>query len=255
MDMSILDFWPTFVATTLIALIHLLAPGFRFMWKPGNPWLPASAGVAVAYSFMDIFPHLAKVQKNLEKTIESDLYGFLAHHVYLLALLGFIVYLGIVLSVARYRQDQHVSELTLASVPLLVKVECHGLAAYNFLIGYLLSEQLTHRPEPVMLFALAIAIHFAGVDCLLREHYPILYDRTARFIFIAGIYAGWAIGVLVEVPNTTLAFFYSFLAGGIIAVATVYELPGIQSWRQYRAFCVGALVFSALIIAAEYFGN
>ncbi|MCZ6765831.1 MAG: hypothetical protein O7D32_02750, partial [bacterium] len=73
------------------------------MWKPDNLWIPSSAGVAIAYVFMDIFPHLAKSREKLENVVDSGIYGFLAHNVYLVALAGFAFYLGIVLAVMTYR--------------------------------------------------------------------------------------------------------------------------------------------------------
>ena len=225
-----------------------LTPRFHFMRKPGNPWLPASAGVAIAYVFMDVFPHLAKSQEKLGAIVEGSVFGFLAHHVYLVALAGFAIYLGIILLETTHRQNQSASEIPFASAPATVKAEAACLAAYNYLIGYLLAEQLTHRPEPVMLFALAMAIHVAGLDCLLRGHFPNIYDRTARFAFAASVYAGCITGIVVEIGDATLALWYALLAGGIIAVATVYELPTIRSARQYGAFCAGAGAFSALIL-------
>ena len=62
---TIVRFGPSLIGATFIALVHLLAPRFGFMRKPDNPWLPASAGVAIAYVFMDIFPHLAKSREKL----------------------------------------------------------------------------------------------------------------------------------------------------------------------------------------------
>ena len=163
---------------------------------------------------------------------DSGVYGFLTHNVYLVALAVFAIYLGIILLEMTYRQNQTGSEVAFASAPVTVKAETVSLVAYNFLIGYLLAEQLTHRPEPVILFALAMAVHVAGLDSLLREHFPKLYDRAARFVFAASVYAGWFTGVVVEISDASLALWFSFLAGGIIVVATVYELPQIRSPRQ-----------------------
>jgi len=245
--------WPSVVAVTMIALVHLLTPRFRFMQTPNSPWLPMSAGVALAYVFMDIFPHLAKVQKRLVDIELNSLYGFLATNVYLMALIGFCIYLGITLLSIAYRQGQTMPELTYRLSPVIVKIDMISLALYNFLVGYLLAEQATHRPEPVIIFATAMAIHFIGVDSLIRELFQSLYDRTALFLFIIGIYAGWLTGVLDEISDAALSIVYAFLAGGIIVVATVHELPGIKSIKQYVSFLCGAAVFSALLLAFGYF--
>jgi hypothetical protein len=250
---NIVLFWPSFIAATLIALVHLLTPHFRFMHQPGNPWVPASAGIALAYVFMDIFPHLATMQSKRSVIIESNVYGFLTNNVYLVCLIGFAVYLGVVLWVNRYFTGQGLSENSFGSAPVPIKIEYASLGAYSFLIGYLLSEQITHRPEPVLLFGAAMAIHFAGIDSLMHERVTNLYERFVRFMLVACVYTGWITGVVLEIADATLALWYAFLAGGLIVVAAVNELPSIQNRRQYGAFIIGAGVFSAFILAIERF--
>lgn len=251
---NIMLFWPSFVGATLIALVHLQMPRFRFMQKQGNPWLPASVGVAMAYVLVELLPHLARVGEKLANTEGNSLHDFLGHNIYLVTLLGFAVYLGIILLVETYRQNQNTSNITYASAPTALKVEIATLVAYNFLIGYLLAEQPTHYVAPSIIFALAMAIHFVGVDWLLRNHFTNIYDQTVRFSFAAGIFAGWITGFFLEISNATLALWYALIAGGIIVIATVYEIPKIRSPREYGFFCVGAGTFSALVLAAKYFG-
>ena len=249
---SIMLYWPSFVGATLIALVHLQVPRFRFMRKPDNLWLPASVGVTMAYVFVELFPHLAKVGEKLANTKGNSLHGFLEHNIYLVTLLGFAAYLGINLLVITYRQNQNTSNITYASAPATLKVEISTLVAYNFLIGYLLAEEPTHHAAPSIIFALAMAIHFVSVDWLLRGHFTNLYDQTARFSFAAGIFAGWITGFLMEISNATLALWYALIAGGLIVVATVHEIPRIRSLREYSFFCIGAGTFSALILTAEH---
>ena len=251
---SIMLFWPSFIGACVIALVHLQVPRFLFMRKQDNLWLPASVGVTMAYVFVDIFPHLAKAGEKLVNTEGNSLHGFLGQNIYLATLFGFAIYLGIILMVRTYRQNQSASHITYASAPVTLKVEIATLMAYNFLIGYLLAEEPTHHPGHSIIFALAMTIHLAGVDWLLRDHFTKLYDQMARFCFAAAIVAGWITGVLLEISDATLALWYALIAGGIIVIATVYEIPKIQSPREYGFFCVGAGVFSALVLAAKYFG-
>ncbi len=246
-------FWPSLVGVSAIVLVHLLAPRFHFMRKPDNVWVPASAGVALAYVFMDIFPHLAKSKAIFGYVGVNPIYELLARNIYLVALIGFTVYLGIVLAEIAYRKDPAARDVGFRQAPIYIKIEHFSLAAYNFLIGYLISEQVTHRPEPAMLFGIAMAIHFAGLDYLARGHFPVLYDNAMRYVCAAASLAGWIIGLAIEINNASLDIWYSFLAGGIIVVAAVYELPHIHSQRQYWAFVAGAGVFSLLIVWIEYY--
>ncbi len=245
---AVLLFWPSLVGAAMIMLVHLLVPQFEFMRKPSNIWVPASAGVALAYVFMDIFPHLAKSKAKLVSTGDSPVYEFLTQHIYFVSFVGFAVYLGIVLSDIIFHKENATADLTFRSAPVVIQFECISLAGYSFLIGYLLSEHITHRAEPAMLFGLAMAIHFAGLDYLMRGHFPRLYDGMLRYALAASVLAGWLTGVVLEISNARLELWYSFLAGGIIVVAAVYELPHIHTRRQYCAFLVGSGVFSLIIL-------
>jgi hypothetical protein len=152
-----------------------------------------------------------------------------------------------------FRKDPAARDIRFGEAPVFIKVEYLSLSAYNFLIGYLISEQVTHRPEPAILFGIAMAIHFAGLDYLARGHFPLVYDNAMRFAFAAATLAGWAVGIAVEITNASLDIWYSFLAGGIIVIAAVYELPHVHTQKQYWAFVVGAALFSLLIISIEYY--
>ena len=254
-EADIVLFWPSLSAALVIALVHLFAPYLHFMRKPDNVWVPASAGIALGYVFMDIFPHLAKSKAKYEYTGDNLIYEFLIQNIYLLAFIGFSLYLGVILAEKVLRKDMALGEITFRTAPMVVRVESVSLIAYNFLIGYLLSEQVTHRPEPAILFGAAMAIHFVGLDYLTRGHFPQLYDGMQRFAFAAAVLAGWLAGTTLEISNASLDLWYSFLAGGIIVVAAVYELPHIQSRKQYWAFLVGAGLFSTLILSVNYYGK
>ncbi len=246
-------FWASLVACTVIVTIHLVTPRLRFIRNPKGAWLPISVGVAIAYVFVDLFPHLAKTHYKLSEAKLTGVPGLLSNNLYVISLAGFTAFLGVALWVKRFNREQCTTDLTLSTAPLRVKLECASLTAYNFLIGYILAEQASIRPEPILLFGVAMAIHFAGIDGLFREHFPKLADRAGRYLFAAGLMAGWASGIVFTISPAWLIACYAFLAGGIIVVATIYELPEIQSPRQYWQFFAGATLFAALILATDYF--
>jgi len=57
--------------------------------------LNVSAGIAVAYAFVDVFPHLAKKQLAFDGAYNAGLLAYLSHHLYLVALLGFWACVGL----------------------------------------------------------------------------------------------------------------------------------------------------------------
>ena len=139
-----------------------------------GPLLDALTGVAIAYAFIDVFPHLASMQSKLELDYVSGFFAYLAHHVYLMALLGFIVYLGVKNSLL---EDEEAGRRGHSRHLVLVASFC----IYAFLIGYMLSEQPTHRIEPAILFAIAMAAHLLGLNYENRRLNPAAFDRYFRF--------------------------------------------------------------------------
>ena len=200
-------------------------------------------GVAIAYAFVDVFPHLASMQVKLDAATGSGIFVYLAHHTYLMALLGFLAYLGV--------------ETSLADVPPGSRVRLRHLLIvasmmlYSFLVGYMLSEQPTHRPEPAVLFAIAMAAHWLGLNYATRELNPAAYDRYFRYLLLASTSLGWVTGVFFELSDVAYALWFAYLAGGIVAVGVATDLPNVQSIRAFVAFAAGAITYSALILIIE----
>ena len=55
----------SFLGMCLLVFVHLFTPWFRFLHTEAGPWISASAGVAIAYVFLDILPLLASQQAKL----------------------------------------------------------------------------------------------------------------------------------------------------------------------------------------------
>ncbi len=127
-----------------------------------------------------------------------------------------------------------------------------GGAGYFCLIAYMLAEQSDHRAEPVLLFAGAMAIHTVGLSHFLRNRLAATYERTDRFIFAGAAWAGWLLGVYVDVPDVAYALWFSLLAGGIFGLAAA-ELTVITSLRRLAHFVVGAGALSALLVLLEHY--
>ena len=249
MPQEIVTYGPSFVGATLIVLVHLFVRWFRLLDRPQSVWPDFFSGVALGYVFVDILPHLASKQQALLEATDAGLLGFLEHHAYLMAMAGFLLYLAIVLSGERVRSQRAPEEITISKLPLAVGFGATSMVAYAFIIGYMLAEQCTHGGGSGFGFALAMAAHFVGLDHFYRHRYPRLYDAGLRYALAGALYAGWVFGAIGELSGPVYALLFTFLAGGIMIITVVFELPRVKSWRQYGGFCAGAIVFSALIVA------
>jgi hypothetical protein len=242
---------PSFAGLVLMVLVYLFIGKMHFLDRRDGLWLDFLAGIAVAYVFVDILPHLAGKQEKFAKLTGELGFGFLYHHVYLLALAGFLIFLGVILSHERWRLSSTGAEVTWSSAPLAIKTEVIGLALYSAIVGYMLAEQPTHRVEPSLVFATAMAAHFTGLAHLSHHRYPKLYDGSERYLLVISLLAGWILGLLFEFSGLVYAGMFAFLAGGITIVTMIFELPRMTSGGRYRAFCIGAIAFALVMVALE----
>lgn len=234
-----------------MVMVYLFIGKMHFLDRRDGLWLDCLAGIAVAYVFVDILPHLAGKQEKFVKLGGELVYGFLHLHVYLLALAGFLVFLGVILSHERWRLSSTGAEVTWSSAPLAIKVEVIGLALYTAIVGYMLAEQPTHRAEPSLVFAIAMAAHFTGLAHLSHHRYPKLYDGSERYLLAMSLPAGWFLGLFFEFSGLVYAGMFAFLAGCIVVVTMIFELPRMTSGGRYRAFCFGAVAFTLAIVVLE----
>ncbi len=239
------------ITTALIAialsLTHLFSGKLRFAKVPRNRWLSGAGGVSVAYVFVHILPELSEHQKVLERT-QTGLIFYLEHHVYLLALLGLSVFYGLERMASKSRDSQEKAGKGDVTTQGVFWVHIASFAVYNALIGYL----LMHREEPdiknLLLYSLAMALHFVVNDFGLRENHKHIYDRIGRWILAAAIIVGWVIGSGTQIGKAAIAVIFAFLAGGIVLNILKEELPENRESR-FWAFALGAAIYSILLLA------
>ncbi|MBD1913785.1 MULTISPECIES: hypothetical protein [unclassified Leptolyngbya] len=230
-----------------LALVHLFSGRLRFLGTvPRSRWLSIGSGVSVAYVFVHVLPDLSEAQESVQRSLDENL-AYLEHHVYLVALLGLIIFYGLerVAKVSRRRnRDTGHGDTTSAGVFWL---HIASFTAYNMLIGYL----LVHREVPglmsLLFFAIAMALHFVVNDHGLREHHKKMYDHTGRWILAAAIIAGWVIGSATELSEAAIAMLFAFLAGGVVLNVLKEELPEERESR-FWSFVLGAGGYTALLL-------
>ncbi|MGI9331520.1 MAG: hypothetical protein ACR2QB_12490, partial [Gammaproteobacteria bacterium] len=235
----------------LLVGVHIFTPRFRFLRGQAGPWISASAGVAIAYVFIDILPLLASQQAKLMETPHTGWLRYLERHAYMVAMAGFVFYYGIALNrramLSRNSESAGESPSFFRSGFTVI-----SSLAYSFLIAYLLGEKWDHGSEPGIIFALAMSLHFVGLNYLSYEDDPVFYRRWLRYELVIATVAGWLLGIFTAVSDQVFLLAFSFLAGGIIVVAMAVELPRIQPSRiDFLAFVGGAVAFSGLLLTAH----
>lgn len=235
--------WPVLV----LALLHFFGTRFRFLaGVPRSIWLSAAGGVSVAYVFLHLFPELSEGQEHIERAFPGE--AFLRHHVYIMALFGLAVFYGLERTVVSNRKDK--KEETGNSKPTAGVFWLHigSFALYNALIGYILFQREEGPVQELVLFSIAMALHFIVNDFGLWEHHRERYQQKGRWVLVVALIVGWGIGYLVQLSHTLVVMVLAFVGGGVVLNVLKEELPEERKSR-FWAFALGAGLYAVLLLS------
>ncbi len=125
-----------------------------------------------------------------------------------------------------------------------------SFAVYNVLIGYLLLHREETDLRGLIIYGIAMAMHFVVNDPGLREHHGKTYDKEGRWILAVTPLLGWGIGLVTELPPLATASLFAFLAGGVVLNVLKEELPEERESR-FSAFAIGTAAYAALLLATQ----
>lgn len=227
-----------------LAVIHVFAGRLRFLdIVPRSRWLSLAGGVSVAYVFAHILPDLAEQQRSIEASVGP---GPLESHAYLAALAGLAVFYGLERAARGARASGTVGE---EPSPTLFWIHIGSFALYNALIGYLLLHREVPGLASLLLYFVAMALHFVVNDYGLRQIHKEGY-RTAKWVLAAAALVGWALGAATTAHPAALALLFAFLAGGVVLNVLKEELPE-ERQSHFLPFVIGAAGYAALLVAAS----
>ncbi len=227
-------------------LVHVFGGKLRFLSvRPRSLWLSAAGGVSVAYVFIHLLPELAEHQKTLEEASGGLLSG-LESHAYLIALLGLTLFYGVERFARSVGDRQPGKSPEVAPMPVFW-AHLTAFALYNVLIGYLLVHREDTELRALIIYAIAMGLHFVVNDQGLREHHGDTYHRYGRWLLAGAPVLGYLIGLATEVSSLLLSSLYALLAGGVILNVLKEELPEDRQSRFF-AFAMGAASYAALLM-------
>ena len=230
----------------LLSAIHIAACRLKFLDStPRSRWLSVSSGVSVAYIFVHVLPDLSNAQK--EFTDSVTLLSAVEHHVYVIALVGMLAFYGLERAAKVSRKESREAGGADVTQPGVFWLHMASFGLYNALIGYL----LTHREEPgfysLLIYTIAMALHFIVNDFSLQEDHKGAYRHQGRWILAAAVILGWIVGSQTSISEAFTGVLFAFLAGGIILNVLKEELPQARESR-FWTFSVGALGYSGLLL-------
>lgn len=238
------------ILLTIVAfvLVHVFGERLSFLTRtPRSIWLSSAGGVSVAYVFVHLLPELAEHQETLGSEAQQlDFLGAAESHAYVISLIGLALFYGVERFARSGGRPRHAN--TPGSTPMAVFwVHLSSFALYNVLIGYLLVHREDADRRGLIVYAIAMALHFVVNDQGLREHHGRAYHLYGRWLLAVAPVAGLLLGMATQVSPALLSALFAFLAGGIILNVLKEELPEDRQSR-FSAFALGAVTYSALLL-------
>ncbi len=243
--------WIALMIALALALIHVFAQQLHMIrYIPRSRWLSLAGGASVAYVFLHLLPELSAGQAVLAESTAEPL-RFFEHHVYILALLSLVVFYGLERLAKRSREQQAAASSAdraeAATSPGVFWIHIISFGMYNLLIGYLLLHREQSTTQSLLLFGLAMGLHFLVNDFGLHEHHKSMYSRIGRWLLALAVLLGWSVGALTELSKTAIAVLLALLAGGVILNVLKEELPEERASR-FSAFLIGAVLYTVLLL-------
>lgn len=240
------------LAVAGLVCVHLFSNRLRFLdGPPRSAWLSIAGGISVAYVFVHLLPELAEGQETVAEALEDgggEGLAFLESHVYLVALLGLATFYGLDRLATTSRRSKRRAGKEDSTSPGVFWLHISSFAVYNFLVGYLLLHRIGTGLENLVLFFVAMALHFVVNDHGLREHHKEAYLHLGRWVIAAAVFVGWLAGLLTEIPELVIVVLTAFLAGGVIMNVLKEELPEERE-SHFWAFALGATLYTAILLA------
>jgi hypothetical protein len=226
----------SFAAILVFASVHYISTKERLLKHLSKArFLSFGGGIAIAYVFIDLLPKLGKndiyVQNALAGTIP-----YMAHHVFVAALLGFLLYFSLNRTPENWR------------LQLKFNVTMASYALFNFIIGYSVADPYDPEVQPLALFTLAIALHYFTNDYTLNETYGDKYRKTGKPLLLLSLLLGYSTGLFFDLSKTTVALLTAFIGGGVIINVIRHELPKDKP-NRLSTFLLGTALYTALLLA------
>lgn len=241
--------------TALIAVLfsatHVAGPTLRFLQRtPRSISLSAAGGVSVAYVFVHLLPELAAHQDTFGGEFEGGLLAEMESHIYLIALVGLSVFYGLDRLARTSARKAGTAGAARRPGTGVFWIHLTAFAGYNVLIGYLLLHREAADGRSLILYAIAMGLHFVVNDQGLRQQHGSTYDHRGRWILAAAPLIGWGIGLIGPAPTLLVSSLFAFLAGGVVLNVLKEELPEDRESRFF-AFAAGAAIYAALLLASR----
>jgi hypothetical protein len=205
-------------------------------------WQALSAGVAMAYVFVNVMPELEEHRPIVASSVAGTLLDA-EKRIYLWALAGFVAFAGL----NRLRVVQRANGDRADSAGILYWGGMAGWGMYTMLIGYLLLHREDHSMLSLWLFVLAMGLHILMMDNELVERFEGIYEPRGRMLMVACLLLGWVLGSLDALPETFTSRLFAFVVGGVV-ITSAHEELSFEEDGRFGWFVGGAAAYATLLM-------
>lgn len=224
-----------FISILIFSSVHLWAEKVKSLGASFHArFLSFGGGVAIAYVFIDLLSKLCRNDLIVRKAFAGVL-PFVERHVYIMALAGFLLFFIV---------DRTQAAITNKRTYLL---SIGSYALFNFLIGYAVADKNDPEVQPLILFTIAMGLHYFVNDYSLTEAHGDDYDKMGKWILIVSLFLGWGLGMVIVLPEAAVALVSAFIGGGVIMNVIRHELPK-NNPNSLWFFLLSAVVYTAILL-------
>ncbi len=239
--------WLSLLFIIGFVLIHIFSERLTLLKVvPRSRFLSIAGGISVAYVFLRLLPELGVFQHELEGKLNHDGWLFIESHIYLVAMLGLVIFYGLE-QMVKSSKRRRVNVRKKEGGAGIFWVHIGSFTLYNALIGYLLIREHYESAWGMLFFFIAMGVHFVTNDKSLRATHKEEYDKYGRWLLVVAILIGWSVGLVSEVNELTVSILTALLAGGIILNVMKEELPE-EHESSFTSFCLGIAGYSVLLL-------
>ncbi|MRX71553.1 hypothetical protein GJU40_05105 [Bacillus lacus] len=217
--------------------VHILSKYLKIMErKTLSILLSIASGVSVSYIFIHLLPKLNEYQE-----IAEPAFGFIENTTYYFAMVGLVFFYGLERKVWHLKdRSKRLSKNSIFWIHLI------SFTIYNFLIGYLLMKGNKEEFMDMLLYMIAVGVHFISVNHGLHDISTRQYDKVGRWILSISVFSGWLYGNFSSLNEEVIGILFGFLSGSIVLNLLKEELPEGKD-RNFWAFALGIVLYSILL--------
>jgi hypothetical protein len=201
------------------------------------------AGASVAYIFIQLLPELENAGAVFRRTTSHLALPYQGQYsLHLATMLGFLIFYGLDEMVAGKRDTESESNIGVAFWAHMA-----GFGSYAWIVSYLLVRSLEKGDSSLLVYSIAMGLHFLLCAHSLSEEHGEGYDRIGSRLLAACSLGGWLCGLFLVLPKPAVIILFGLVAGGVLVNTMLMELPRHQKGK-FVPFLCGAAAYTALLI-------